>query len=353
MSNLIETMKTGLAADGQSANLVKLSNANGVTATFMDIGATWLSCEVPVKGSSREVMLGSATLDDFNRHSGFMGVTVGRYANRIAKGHFELNGEPIQLEAFAAGNSIHGGKVGFDKKRWNIVRQESSLVEFTLVSEDGDQGFPGELTVSVTFTLTDDNEVVIDYQAKSDKDTIVNLTNHAYFNLLGADKGETALDHILSLNADSYLRNDSTGVPTGEFIKVKGTSFDFTKPKVISEEFLTDADQERASGYDHNFVLNRECSEGECAATLTSPDSLIRMKVFTTKPGLQVYTGNFLKGNPNRIGGEYENNQGVALETQFFPDSPNHPEWAQSNASLKAGEIYAYTTKYQFLTGSN
>jgi aldose 1-epimerase len=351
MSNLEQTMQQGVAYDGYPAKIVTLNNQQGMSVAFMDIGATWLSCCVPVNNELREVLLGVNTLENFNQHAGFMGVTVGRYANRIAKGQFELCGQSIQADVNAAGNCLHGGKTGFDKRRWDVAKLTETSVEFSLISADGDQGFPGELTVFVKYTLTDTNQVVISYRATTTTETVVNLTNHAYFNLLGAETQQSALDHILSINADSYLRNDETGIPTGEFIKVKGTSFDFTSPKVISSDFLSDDDQERASGYDHNFVLNSECKKGECAATLTSPDSLVRMKVFTDKPGVQLYTGNFLQGNPNRTGTTYVNNQGVALETQFFPDSPNHPEWQQSNASLKAGEVYQYETIYQFLVG--
>lgn len=352
MSTLEQTMQQGVADDGYPAKTVTLTNQFGMSVAFMDVGATWLSCLVPVNDELREVLLGVNTFESFKQHAGFMGVTVGRYANRIAKGQFELSGQFIQTDVNAAGNCLHGGKIGFDKRRWDVVERTETSVEFSLVSEDGDHGFPGELTVFVKYTLTDSNQVVISYRATTTKETVVNLTNHAYFNLLGAETQQSALDHILSINADSYLRNDDTGIPTGEFIKVKSTSFDFTSPKVISSEFLSDDDQERASGYDHNFVLNSECKKGECAATLTSPDSLIRMKVFTDKPGIQLYTGNFLQGNPNRVGTTYANNQGVALETQFFPDSPNHPEWKQSCATLQAGEEYNYETTYQFLVGN-
>lgn len=347
-ASLLESMAKDLASDGQPAKVYQLKNSAGMVAMFMDIGATWLSCQVPVKGELREVLLGSDTLEKFNQHSAFMGVTVGRYANRIAQGQFCIDGENFQTDVNQATNTLHGGKVGFDKQRWNVESVSDNKIQFSLVSPDGDQGFPGELLVLVTYELTELNQVQIHYRAKTDKATIVNLTNHAYFNLLGAESGEDCLGHVLSINAAEYLPTNDIGIPQAEFRSVIDTGFDFLSPKVVGQDFLLDADQRVAGGYDHSFILNPDCLAGECAATVTSPDSLLTMKVFTTKPAVQLYTGNFVTGNPNRRGGQYEQFAGLALETQYLPDSPNHPEWTQCSPVLRPDEEYFHSTIYQF-----
>ena len=348
-STLFETMTKEAASDGRLAQLFVLKNENGMRAVFMDIGATWLSCKVPVKNKLREVLLGQSTMADFEKQQSYMGVTVGRYANRIANGQFKIDNTKYQVETNQAGNTLHGGPEGFDKRRWSVVEETTNSVEFSLVSPDGDQGFPGELTVNVKYLLTDDNEVVIRYNGSTTKLTPINLTNHAYFNLLGADSEYLALDHILSINASEYVPTTDVGIPKGLWKKVKDTNFDFTDPKVISQDFMLDKDQEKAKGYDHSFVLDKTCAKGECAASLTSPDSLVTLHVLTTKPAMQLYTGNWLAGTPNRIGGDYQDYSGIALETQFLPDAANHPEWPQPNAILSPSETYHYETCYQFI----
>ncbi|MCP3699705.1 MAG: galactose-1-epimerase, partial [Aliivibrio sp.] len=337
------------ASDGRLAQLFELKNENGMRAVFMDIGATWLSCKVPVKGKLREILLGQSTMADFEKQQSYMGVTVGRYANRIANGQFKIDGTKYQVDTNQAGNTLHGGSEGFDKRRWSVVKETTNSVEFSLTSPDGDQGFPGELTVSVTYQLTDDNQIVISYNGQTTKSTPVNLTNHAYFNLLGADTEHLSLDHILSVNANEYVPTTDVGIPKGAWKKVKDTNFDFTDPKVISQDFMLDKDQDKAKGYDHSFVLDKTCAKGECAASLTSPDSLVTMHVVTTKPAIQLYTGNWLAGTPNRIDGEYQDYSGVALETQFLPDAPNHLEWPQPSTILSPSDIYQHETRYQFI----
>lgn len=347
-SELSQSMTSELASDGLPAKVFQLKNANGMLATFMDIGATWLSCQLPVKGVHREVLLGTNTLEKFNKAHGYLGATVGRYANRINKGRFKIDGESYQAEVNQGGNTLHGGRIGFDKKRWVVESVSPQKLVFSLVSEDGDQGFPGQLMVLLTYELTDNNQLQIHYRAKTDQPTLVNLTNHAYFNLMGAESGEDCLSHVLSINASQYLPIDDTGIPLGQLAPVEDTSFDFRSPKLLAQDWMSDEQQERVSGYDHSFLLNRECLTGECAATVTSPDSLLTMKLFTTKPAVQLYTGNFVAGNPNRGEGVYESHAGVALETQYLPDSPNHPEWPQGDIILRPKEEYFHSTAYQF-----
>lgn len=348
-SNLMQSMTQHLASDGLPAKVFQLKNANGVVATFMDLGATWLSCQVPVKGEMREVLLGTDTLEKVQQSHGFLGVTVGRYANRINNGQFEIDGESYQVPVNTSGHALHGGKEGFDKRRWVVESASEQKVVFSLVSQDGDQGFPGQLMVLLTYELTDNNQVEIHYRAKTDKPTLVNLTNHAYFNLMGAESGEDCLSHILSINAEQYLPIADDGIPLGELDSVQETSFDFRSPKLVAQDWLSEQQQVQVSGYDHSFLLNRDCLTGECAATVTSPDSLLTMKLFTTKPAVQLYTGNFVAGNPNRSGGKYENHSGLALETQYLPDSPNHPQWPQGDIVLRPDEEYFHSTIYQFV----
>lgn len=348
-NKLFASMTEATAFDGQPAKLVQLTNKNGMSVTFMDIGATWLSCIVPVKNEQREVLLGLATMADFTRHNTFLGVTVGRYANRIKQGRFAIEGLSYQLETNQLGNTLHGGPDGFDKRRWQISKKNNHSVTFSLLSYDGDQGFPGELLASVCYCLTEDNQVDIRYKAKADKATPVNLTNHAYFNLAGAESSVDCKTHRLYINADRYLPTDEQGIPLGRFDNVKGTGFDFLVAKKITTDFLVDAQQQVAKGYDHSFILNDGTQREGCAAQVYAPDNSIKMKVYTTKPALQFYTGNWLGGTPNRLGGEYKDYAGLALETQFLPDAPNHPEWEQPNPILNVGEEYAYQTSYQFM----
>ncbi|MFT7681832.1 MAG: aldose 1-epimerase [Moritella dasanensis] len=349
---LFETMTQQAAFDGHPAKLVKLQNNNGMSVTFMDIGATWLSCILPVEGEQREVLLGVSTMADFEKHSTYLGATVGRYANRIALGKFEIAGQNYQVKTNQAGNTLHGGPEGFDKRRWDIVEQGENSVCFSLVSGDGDQGFPGKLNVSLYYQLTYDNQVVIRYNATTDKATPINLTNHAYFNLSGAEFGVDCKGNTLCINADSYLPTDELGIPFGELAAVDASSFDFRQPKEIAQDFLADAQQKAAKGYDHSFLLNDNCKQGECAAEVTTADKCITLKLFTDKPAVQLYTGNWMAGTPNRTGGEYADYAGIALETQFLPDSPNHPEWDQPCSILNAGEEYIYRTSYQFIVNN-
>ncbi len=355
LSTLEASMVEQDAYDGHPANLVTLKNQMGMQVVLMDIGATWLSCQVPVQSQApdqetkREVLLGVSTMADFDKQASYMGVTVGRYANRIANGQFEIAGKAYQVLTNQAGNTLHGGPDGFNKRRWTVTEKSDNHVIFALDSNDGDQGFPGNLAVSVHYVLSEQNELTIRYFAKTDKSTAVNLTNHGYFNLLGAESNFDCLDHILSVNSTQYLPTTEVGIPLGELESVEDTGFDFREPKVISQNFMRDEQQVPARGFDHSYLLNLDTKDGQCAATLTSPDSLVTLKVFTDKPAMQLYTGNWLEGTPNRSGGEYIAHAGVALETQFLPDSPNHPEWEQPSCILHPEEEYRFYTRYQFI----
>lgn len=337
---------SGISTDGAAPELYTLSNASGMEVTVMDIGATWLSCKLPIGDEKREVLLGVETMEDFARQKVFLGATVGRFANRISGGKFELEGQVFQVDTNQSGNCLHGGSDGFDKRRWSLVEKSDSSVELSLVSADGDQGFPGELTVSVRYSLSEQNQVLIDYSATTTEATPVNLTNHAYFNLLGAESEEDILSHSLQIRAAHYLPTQDDGIPFSEPAAVAETSFDFNMTKPISTHLLADEQQRQANGYDHCYLL--ESQDNEPVASLISPDSRVEMSVFTTKPGMQLYTGNWLANTPNRQGGLYKDYQGVALETQFYPDSPNR-DWKESDAVLQPGNQYKHSTSYEFL----
>ncbi|QUM78496.1 galactose-1-epimerase [Moritella sp. 24] len=355
-SSLFDSMTAEAAFDGRPAQLFELINKSGMRIVLMDIGGAWLSCKVPVDGALREVLLGQHNMADFQQQQSYMGVTVGRVANRINKGQFSIGDVDYQVDINQAGNTLHGGPIGFDKRRWTVINpcehtaegiQENS-VEFELVSPDGDQGFPGELTVRVKYQLTDNNEVVISYSGNTTQATPINLTNHAYFNLLGADNRQQALGHSLTVNSDAFLPIDAVGIPTGELQQVAGSHFDFNTAKVIEQDFMQDSHQQAAKGYDHAFILKKACITGERAARLTAPDNTMTLDVFTTKPAMQLYTGNWLAGTPDRIGGEYQDYAGVALETQFLPDAINNPHWDHPSTILQPTETYQHRTCYQF-----
>ncbi|GIC75426.1 galactose-1-epimerase [Moritella sp. F3] len=360
-SSLFESMTAEAAFDGRPAQLFELKNKRGMRIVLMDVGAAWLSCKVPVDGGCREVLLGQNNMADFQLQQSYMGVIVGRVANRIAKGQFSIAGVAYQVDTNQAGNTLHGGTVGFDKRRWvatdnreqpfninNNEKNNENSIEFALVSPDGDQGFPGELTVRVKYQLTDNNEVVISYSGHTTQATPINLTNHAYFNLLGADSGQLALTHSLSINSDAFVPTNEVGIPTGEWQKVQGGYFDFSTEKCIEQDFMLDAHQQAAKGYDHAFILAKSCLQGALAARLISPDNLLTLNVFTTKPAMQLYTGNWLADTPDRMGGQYQDYAGIALETQFVADAMNNLQWDHPNVVLQPAETYQHQTSYQF-----
>ena len=339
---------TALAPDGLPYRLTTLRNNAGMVVCLMDWGATLLSARVPMPdGTVRETLLGCPSPEEWQNQTAFLGASIGRYANRIAKSTFMLDGETVSLTPSQGENQLHGGPEGFDKRRWLIERQNESEVVYTLTSPDGDQGFPGEARAWAHYTLTEDNQLVIEYRATVDKPCPVNLTNHAYFNLDGS-QGDVR-NHRLQLFADAYLPVDNMGIPSRDLTKVALTSFDFRQPKIIAQEFMSDADQQQVKGYDHAFLLQAKGDLTKPAAHLWSSDEKLQMTVYTAAPALQFYSGNFLEGTPAREQGHYSAWQGLALESEFLPDSPNHPEWPQPDCVLRPGQEYRSVTIYHFL----
>lgn len=337
-----------LAPDGQPFCLSLLRNKAGMEVSVMDWGATVLSCRVPMKdGSLRETLLGCPSPADYSRQNVYLGASVGRYANRIANGQLQRNGEITALEINSPPHQLHGGPEGFDKRRWRILSQDEQHVIYALDSVDGDQGFPGSLQATAHYQLTEDNRLRIVYQASVDKPCPVNLTNHAYFNL-DSEAGDIR-DHQLQIYADSYLPVDCSGVPPAGLRPVADTSFDFRTAKSIARDFLSDACQRAVKGYDHAFLLQAKGDLSHPAAKLWSSDGLLEMRVYTTAPSLQFYSGNYLEGTSAREQGVYHDHHGLALESQFLPDSPNHPEWPQPDCWLRPGERYESITEYQFI----
>ena len=337
-----------LAPDGQPFRLLTLRNAAGMVVTLMDWGATLLSARVPLgDGSVREALLGCASPEQYPQQSAFLGASVGRYANRIADSRFRLNGESYALTPSQGVNQLHGGPEGFDKRRWKIENQNDDSVLFSLESCDGDQGFPGHLRATARYRLSDDNTLEIEYRATVDKACPVNLTNHVYFNLDGG-QGDVR-QHRLQIAAAQYLPVDETGIPHSGLKAVAGSSFDFRAAKVIADGFLSDDDQRKTKGYDHAFLLDAQGSLDQPVAQVWSADAQLAMKVYTSAPALQFYSGNYLAGTPSRSDEPYADWQGLALESEFLPDSPNHPEWPQPDCVLQPGEEYLSVTRYQFI----
>jgi aldose 1-epimerase len=319
-----------------------LKNKNGMEAVILNYGGIVKSLLVPDKnGNLQDVVLGFDSIGQYLRtENPYMGAIIGRYANRISRGVFVMDGRSYTLESNDNENSLHGGIKGFDKVVWNAAKKGNSL-RLRYVSIDGEGGYPGNLNVEVMYELTDDNELKITYAATTDKPTPVNLTNHSYFNLSG-DYSESVLNHILHLNADKYTPVDETLIPTGEIARTGGTPFDFTTPKAIGEDI-----QQVPGGYDHNFVLNKLGDSLTLAATLYHEGSGRFMEMFTTEPGVQFYSGNFLDGSLTGKGGKpYQKHAGLCLEAQHFPDSPNRPEFPDT--ILQPGEKYSQTTVYKF-----
>ncbi|QPB42976.1 galactose-1-epimerase [Rodentibacter haemolyticus] len=332
------------APDGAPYQVITLQNQKGMCIKLMDWGATWLSCQIPVNGGLREVLLG-CKIEDYPVQQAYLGASVGRYANRIANAQFELKGEKIHLAANQGKHQLHGGE-GFGKRRWAIEKCGENFVRFSLFSADGDQGFPGNVEVAATYSLTEENSVKIEYEGVSDKDTALNLTNHAYFNLENAEQGSDVRNHSLRLNADFYLPVDSEGIPNSPLKHVVGTSFDFRIAKPIKRDFLQD-EQQIVKGYDHSFIVNKAWQKP--CVLLVSPKGDLSLEVRTSQAALQVYTGNYLAGTPTRNGEQYGDFSGIALETQCLPDTPNHPEWQNYGGIQKAGERYYQWTEFKFL----
>lgn len=334
--------------NGDSTDLYVLKNANGVEVTVTNYGGRIVSVMVPDKnGTMQDVVLGFESVDEYTAVDNNLGATIGRYGNRIANGKITVAGEEYDLPQNNYGHTLHGGPEGFDKKVFQAVQPDSQTVMLSYLSPDGEAGFPGNLNVKVTMKLTNDNAIDIQYEAETDKETIVNLTNHSYFNLSG-DPNNTILDHLLTINADEYTPVDDTFMTTGKIDKVKDTPMDFTVATPIGERIEADFDQlKNGKGYDHNWVLNTKGDVSQVAATVVSPVTGIKLDVYTSEPGLQVYVGNFLDGTmTGKKGIPYNLRTAICLESQKYPDSPNKPDWPQPY--LKPGEKYTSRCIYKF-----
>ena len=337
--------------DERPVKLFTLTNATGAEVRITEYGGIVVSIRVPDRdGRLGDIALGYDGLADYVADNPFFGTITGRYANRIAGGRFKLDGKFFQLAKNDGENALHGGVRGFDKVVWNGTPLESGDgVALNYVSPDGEEGYPGKLETIVTYTWTDDNELRIDYVAQTDKPTVVNLTNHSYFNLADGGAG-SVLDHQLTVNADRYTPADSASMPTGEIASVGGTPFDFRRPQTLGARIGDDHPQlESNGGYDVNFVLNSGQPGLALAATVFEPSSGRAMDVLTDQPGIHLYTGNYLNGSHVGIGGvAHEQHSALCLETQHFPDSPNQP--AFPSTVLRPGETYSTTTAYRFYT---
>jgi aldose 1-epimerase len=337
----------GQTPDGGQVDLYTLTNANGLRARITNYGAILVSLEVPDKGGKlADVTLGYDTLDGYIKKSAFFGATVGRYANRIGKAKFVLDGVEYKLAANNGENHLHGGSKGFDKVVWDAseVRAEDGVgVSMVYMSKDGEEGYPGNLACVVTYTLTKNDELKISYEALTDKATVVNLTNHSYWNLAGQGSGDI-LGHEVMLAADKYTVVDKGLIPTGEIRSVKDSPMDFTRPMTIGSRI-----DKVEGGYDHNYVLNSGGGTPALCARVYEPSSGRVMEIYTAEPGVQFYTGNFLDGSITGKGGKaYKKHYGFCLETQHFPDSPNKPDFP--SVVLNAGEKYTTVTIHKFYT---
>ena len=344
----------GHLPDGRAVEAVTLINSQGARATVIAYGASLQSMIVADRdGALADVTLGHATLAEYLASTAYFGSSVGRVANRIAGGRFVLDGKEYRVPANNGPNALHGGPGGFDKALWDIVEVGHALAPFvrlTHTSPDGDQGFPGTLQVTADYTLGHDGALAITYRAKTDKPTLVNLTNHAYWNLAGEGAPGGAMDHVLTIPAEHFLPTDDTAIPTGDFAPVSGTPFDFREPRVIGARVRdTGHDQIRIGhGYDHNWVIARQrASAPRLVARLAHPASGRALAVLSTEPGVQFYSGNFLDGNLVGKGGQaYRMGDGVALEPQMFPDTPNRPEFG--SIRLEPGAVYEHRLMFVF-----
>jgi len=339
----IEKKPFGLLASGEEAQLFILKSGDFVV-TLTDYGATLVSFLVPDgRGGRDDILLGCSTLSGYLAKNPYFGATVGRYANRIGKSRFELGGKEYRLAANDGANHLHGGLKGFNTYVWAAETSEGrkgSSVKFSRTSHDMEEGYPGELAVSVTFTLDKEGGISLAYEARAKAETVINLTNHSYFNLKGEGNG-TILDHEIKLAASSYLPVDSTLIPAGAPAPVAGSPFDFRSPKVIGRDIAA------AGGYDHNFVLDRKGPGLFEFAEVREPKTGRRLTAATTLPGVQFYTGNFLAGAQGKRGGVYEKHSGLCLETQLFPDSPNKPDYP--SCKLLPGQTWAHETLYRVI----
>jgi len=351
--NKIEKISFGSLPDGRGVDQYTLKNAKGMEVKIMNYGGVITHLTAPDKdGKYEDVVLGFDSLAGYFTPPPYFGAIIGRYGNRIAKGKFTLDGKTYQLATNNNNlNHLHGGIVGYDKVLWNAqaIDGQEPVLKLTYLSKDGEEGYPGNLNITVIYTLTNDNSLKIDYTANTDKTTIINLTNHSYFNLSASKKD--VLDHEVTLNADKYLPVDSGLIPTGELRAVTGTVFDFRKPTVIGKGIneVKDEQIKLGGGYDHAWVLiKKEANELSLAATVLEKTSGRKMEVMTTEPAIQFYTGNFLDGSLlGKDDVKYTKRFALCLESEHYPDSPNHPTFP--SVILKPNEKYSTTTIYKFL----
>ncbi|HLH54814.1 MAG TPA: aldose epimerase family protein [Verrucomicrobiae bacterium] len=343
----------GQTADGKQVYEFTLRNTKGSEARILNYGGIVRSLRVPdAKGNLGDVVLGYDTLADYLKETPYFGALIGRYGNRIARGKFTLDGQEYTLATNNYPNALHGGVKGFDKVVWEpaiLTGPDGPSLKLTYLSKDGEEGYPGNLSVTVIYTLTEDNGLKIEYTATTDKDTVINLTQHSYFNLAG--KG-TILDHIVMIPADKFTPVDSTLIPTGELKPVDGTPFDFRTPTAIGARINQDDEQLKfGKGYDHNWVINKPMGEFGLMARVTEPTTGRVLEVLSAEPGLQFYTGNFLDGTLKGKGGQvYQFRSGFCMESQHFPDSPNKPQFP--SVVLKPGQTYHSTIVFKFSTRS-
>lgn len=336
--------------DNKPVSLYTLNSGNGLVVQVTNFGLRVVSIWTPdKKGKYNDVAIGYENIDRYLNNNGerFLGSVVGRYANRIAKGKFLLDETEYQLPINNNGQTLHGGLKGLDMRVWNVDKVSDKSIDFSYVSPDGEEGFPGELKIHVNYSVTPDNEFIITYKATTDKPTVVNLSNHTFFNLKGESNG-TITDHILTINASNTTPVDSVLIPTGEIVTVEGTPFDFRKPTAIGERIMQDNEQlKNGLGYDHNWVIDKKSKGVELIASLYEPTSGRLIEIYTDQPGLQFYSGNFFDG---KVNGKYDKpikyREAVALETQKFPDSPNNENFPPTR--LNPGETYEHTCIYKF-----
>ncbi|MGV3540187.1 MAG: galactose-1-epimerase [Rufibacter sp.] len=340
----------GKLKDGREVQLYTLTNRNNLKMTITNYGGRFVSLLVPDKnGKPTEVIVGPRTAEELEKFGGFYGATIGRFGNRIAKGKFTLEGKEYSLPLNNGPNTLHGGHKGFHEVVWDSQQPNAQTLVLSYLAKDLEEGFPGNLKTQITFTLTPQNELKVDYEATTDKTTVVNLTNHSYFNLNGEGSG-SILDHQLHINANAFTPVNNTLIPTGEILPVAGTPFDFTKPTAIGTAINQEDQQLKfGKGYDHNFVLNvpQNSKKLHTACTVVGDKSGIVMEILTQEPGLQFYSGNFMRGkNTLKGGSKDEYRTAIVLEPQHFPDSPNQPSFPST--VLKPGKTYKTTSVYKF-----
>lgn len=345
-----EVMQDAISQSSLNEQTIKLSNTNGLTATITPYGGKVISLWIPDRhGNLGDVVLGYDSASMYPSGNPYFGALIGRYGNRIGKGRFSIDGTAYQLATNNGANALHGGPGGFHNVMWTVAETTSNSITLTYISADGEEGYPGVLTAKVIYTLTDTNELTIDYEATTDKTTVVNLTHHSFFNLAGEGVGDI-LNHELEIIADAFTPVDDGLIPTGELKPVAGTPFDFNKPTAIGARInQEDVQLKYGKGYDHNWVLKREGDGLSLAAVVTEPTSGRVMEVWTTEPGLQFYSGNFLDGTDAGKGGKkYQFRTAFCLEAQHFPDSPNKPAFPPT--VLRPGTVYTQKTSYKFST---